>query len=150
MTHLDVQWLANVADEIGWGSPFRETLYTMGPSPSLTDEEQCLQSLRRVLSVPRICPSAAHFGLNALLADVLAIQNWFTYRFPMQELFGVILDCCDCTQDACWAKPSGERSSDLPTQPSGPQSRLRSTEQLVGGSSDIRTSWLTATQTETK
>lgn len=106
MTHLDVQWLANVADEIGWGSLFREMLYTMGPSPSLTDEEQCLQSLRRVLSVPRICPSAAHFGLNALLADALAIQNWFTYRFPMQELFGVILDCCDCKQDACWGWPS--------------------------------------------
>jgi len=39
MTHLDVQWLANVADEIGWGSSFREMLYTMEPSPSLTDEE---------------------------------------------------------------------------------------------------------------
>ena len=37
------------------------------------------------------------------------------------------------------AKPGGERSSDLPTQPSGPQSRSRSTEQEVGGSSDIQT-----------
>jgi hypothetical protein len=59
----------------------------------------------------------------------------------MQEAGGIVLNCADYIREVCegWLNPVIQESCDLPTQPADPQSRARSTEQEVGGLSDIRT-----------
>ena len=54
-------------------------LHTMELRPALTEEEQSLLGLSTALVATWICQSAAHFRLNAPLADVVVIHSWFTH-----------------------------------------------------------------------
>lgn len=70
----------------------------------------------------------------------------------MHESVGIVLNRADYTWEVCegWPNPVIQESCDLLTQPADPQSRARSTEQEVGGLSDIRTREADGAYTETE